>query len=355
MEVCSQNLNDPYTVLLKVNGNKCNMACEYCSELPKKFSTAQCTYNYEKFKDFLIKLPKNTDIIFHGGEPTLIGKDNIQKLVMLIKDLGYSITPTVQTNGFLDEEWVQFFKKFSSYVKVSVSIDGDEVCNVYRKTYGDKSDVAYSVTDRFLHDLDKNGVEFRCIATINHNSWRRGHEIVRYFSQYNNLKFLRINPCFDIDENGIKSWAISPSEYLECLKSAFIEMISSGCYKKIKIDPIMDIVREFNNETNVYQFKCNKFSSLFPDGLITSCDAMREIVQEIEVDENMFQNFNYPDYTTDVIEMCNKCPHISICKGGCPPLLHRYRIYASKYIGEYCQYRIGIRLFIKKYIEGEPV
>lgn len=29
MEVCSQNSSDPNTVLLKLNGNKCNMACEY--------------------------------------------------------------------------------------------------------------------------------------------------------------------------------------------------------------------------------------------------------------------------------------------------------------------------------------
>lgn len=352
MEVCSQNLKDPYTVLLKVNGNKCNMACEYCSELPKKFSVEQCTYNYDKFKSFLTKLPKNVDIIFHGGEPTLIGKDNILKLIMLVKELGYEMVPTIQTNGLLNEEWVSFFTQYSNYVRVSVSIDGDEICNRYRKTYNGDSDIAFSVTDRFLHGLDENGVEFRCIATINHNSWRRGHEIIRYFSQYDNLKFLRLNPCFDIDENGIRPWAISPSEYLECLKDAFKEMLSSGCYKKVKIDPFMDIIREFDNETNDYQFKCNKFSSLFPDGLITSCDAMREIVQNIEVDDNMFQKFIYPDYTTEVINMCNNCHDISVCKGGCPPLLYRYKLYNSEYVGEYCQYRVGIRKFIKAVIGG---
>jgi len=350
MEVCSQNLNDPYTILLKVNGNKCNMACEYCSELPKKFSVEQCTYNYAKIKELLTKLPKNAAIIFHGGEPTLIGKDNILSLVMLIKDLGYSYIPTVQTNGFLDKRWIQFFREYSSFVNVSVSIDGDEICNGYRKTYDGKKEVAYSVTDRFLHGLDKNNVEFRCIATINHNSWQRGREIVKYFSKFNNLKYLRINPCFDIDETGIKPWAISPCEYLECLQTVFIEMVSSGCYKKIKIDPLMDIIREFDNETNDYQFKCNKFSSIFPDSLITSCDAMREIIQEIEVNENMFHNFVYPDYIDDIIKMCNKCPHISLCKGGCPPLLYRYQLYNSKYVGEYCQYRVGIRMFIKKYM-----
>lgn len=353
MEVCSQNLYDPNTVLLKVNGNKCNMACEYCSELPKRFNEAQRTYDFYKFKELLLNMPKDVDLILHGGEPTLIGIDEIKKLIYLIKDLGFIRTPTIQTNGFLDYKWVVFFKEYADMVKVSVSIDGNEICNGYRKTCKGNSIKAFTVTDNFLHELEKSSVNFRCIATINNNSWKRGKEIVSYFSQYNYLKFLRINPCFDIDEKGVKPWAVTPSEYLACLKNIFMAMIESGCYKKIKIDPLMDIINELNKATNEYQFKCNKFSSLFPDGMITSCDAMREVVQNIEVNGNMFNSFVYPSYTKKVIDMCNNCPDISICKGGCPPLIYRYRKYAPKYFTEYCNYRVEIRNFIKKYLLQE--
>lgn len=353
MEVCSQNLNDPYTVLLKVNGNKCNMACEYCSELPKKFSVEQCSYDYDNFKRILVSLPKTTDIIFHGGEPTLVGKTNILKLACLIKELGYSTVPTLQTNGYLDESWVDFFAKYSDLIKVSVSIDGDVVCNSYRKTINNDSDRAFKTTDSFLHSLDSEEINFRCIATINHVSCKKGSEIVDYFSKYNNLKFLRINPCFDIDKDGVKPWAITPLEYLDCLKDVFLEMINTGCYKKIKIDPLMDIIQEFDNHTENYQFKCNKYSSIFPEGTITSCDAMREVIQPIEIDSDMFNSFKYPDYTSDVIRMCERCPNISICKGGCPPLLHRYQQIDEKYVKEYCEYRVGIRNFLKKYLEAQ--
>ena len=46
-----------------------------------------------------------------------------------------------------------------------------------------------------------------------------------FFNQFNSLKFVRMNPCFDVDKYGIKEWAISPSQYLECLKLYMVKTI----------------------------------------------------------------------------------------------------------------------------------
>ena len=118
MEVCSQNLNDPRTVLLKVNGNKCNMSCEYCSELPKKFSDEQCSFDFDKLCALIERLPRDVDIILHGGEPSLIGNENVKKIVQFIHEKGFLYKPSLQTNGFLSDEWVDFFVENRNLLKL---------------------------------------------------------------------------------------------------------------------------------------------------------------------------------------------------------------------------------------------
>lgn len=351
MEVCSQNLNDPYTVLLKVNGNKCNMACMYCSELPKNFTENQCEFDVSKVSKILQRLPRNVEIIFHGGEPSLIGKENIYWLACYIRELGFETIPSIQTNGFLDDGWVDFFANNRNLLKVSISIDGNRECNKFRRTTNFNSEKAFETVDQFLHKLDKAQIEFRCIATINSSSWNYGDDVVSYFSQYEHLKFVRLNPCFDIDKDGMKEWAITPKQYLFCLKKAFNRMLELQTYKKFKIDPLMDMIGGMQEKVEEYEFKCNKFSSIFPDGSVMSCDAMREMEQKVDIDENMFTKFIQPEYVDSIIKKCNECKDLYICRGGCPPLMHRYEQYGRGMLEEYCQYRVGIRKYIQDMIK----
>lgn len=350
MEVCSQSLNDPKTVLLKVNGNKCNMNCKYCSELPKNFSKEQCNFDYEKINTILEQLPRSVDIILHGGEPTLIGLNNIEKIINRIHELKFKLIPSIQTNGYLEKEWVEYFKNYSDRVKVSISIDGDKISNAYRRTGDSNSEKAFNKVYSFLKELDKNNVSFRCIATINNLSWNRGSELINFFNQFNSLKFVRMNPCFDVDKYGIKEWAISPSQYLECLKQAFNQMMITESYKKYKLDPLMEMIDDIYKGASIYEFKCNKYASIFPDGSITSCDAMREIKQEVNINTNLFENFMQPEYTREIIAKCNKCENLSICKGGCPPLMNRFSFVSEKLVDEYCNYRVVIRKYIRNFI-----
>lgn len=351
MEVCSQNLNDPFTVLLKVNGNKCDMKCKYCSELPKDFSEEQCTYDYNKLDAMLMKLPRDVDIILHGGEPSLIGMENIFKLINRISELGFLLKPSIQTNGYLGDKWVEFFSQNKDLLKVSVSIDGNQECNIFRRTSNLDSNKAFHTIDSFLHKLDENEIEFRCIATINSVSWDKGKDIINYFSQFKYLRFVRLNPCFDIDEEGIKEWAITPNQYLECLKQSFNTMLELETYKTFKLDPIMDMMDNLRRKTAQFEFKCNKFSSIFPNGVVTSCDAMREVEQNVEISKDMFEHFIQPEYSNWVIEKCSMCENLSICKGGCPPLMQRYNLYDKNLLEEYCHYRVAIRKYIQGFLQ----
>lgn len=118
----------------------------------------------------------------------------------------------------------------------------------------------------------------------------------------------------------------------------------------IGISDVSFIINGLDNDASVFEFKCNKFLSIFPNGLVTSCDAMREFEQKIDI-EKVFQNTVHPDYVRSCIDVCSKCKYLAVCKGGCPPLMYRYMLYAPNLLNEYCEYRVKIRQYVKEVVK----
>lgn len=341
MEVCSYAFNDPKTVLLKLNGNKCNMNCLYCSEIIKDFRDEQIKFNFDNIINIISTLPKDTHIIFHGGEPTLIGIDNIDKILSHIKKLNFEKKPSIQTNGYLNNEWVDYFYHNKNDLDLSVSLDGDFKSNYFRIINKENS---FNKVDNFLHSIDSKNIKFRCIATINSKSYNSVNSIMKYFSGFKNIKFLKLNPCFDIDDNGLKEWAITPKQYLKALKTSFNYMIKYKTYNNFKLDPITDIISGLNSHVNKFMIKCNKFYSIYSDGSIRYCDAMHTY----EKSETIFDS--YPKYIEEEIEYCKKCSMLKLCSGGCPSMINIYKKYNRDLLIEYCQYRIEIKNYILYYL-----
>ena len=354
MEVCSQNMSDPCSILLKLVGNKCNMVCEYCSELPKQYGKEQCLFDRNKIFQILRNAPKDAEIILHGGEPTLIGIEKLSDIVRLIKSLDFSSTPSIQTNGFLGDCWIDFFKENSSSLRISISIDGNRVCNGYRKARNADADETFDTVLCFINKLDAAGIEFRCIATINSLSWDKGKDILAFFQRFRHLKFLKLNPCFDIEENGLKPWAITPSQYLKCLIDVFHAMLELKTYEKFKLDPIMDIISHLEVVFHALEFKCDKFRSVYPGGLVTPCDVMDETTLCSITLEHIFDSQQLAPYIEAELAECELCENLSICAGGCPSLKSQYRRFNPTLLSEYCDYRVKIRDYLKAFIaKGE--
>lgn len=132
---------DKLQVILKV-AERCNIACDYCyyffgGDESYKDRPAYLTAEVaRKLIAFLTQGVTDLDlqeieIIFHGGEPLMIGKERfatfcenfrsgLQKVVKL--------RLSVQTNGMLvDEGWVELFERLG--VGVGVSLDGPRDLN----------------------------------------------------------------------------------------------------------------------------------------------------------------------------------------------------------------------------------
>src|SRR5262249_6309544 len=118
-------------------------------------------------------------IIFHGGEPTLIGTARFDRLarraatVLGSKLYGMS----VQTNATLvDEEWVRLFRRHQ--VHVGVSLDGPasihDTVRIDRQGRG-----THARTVAGLRRLQDGGLEPSVLCVI--DPGRSGLEVYRYF------------------------------------------------------------------------------------------------------------------------------------------------------------------------------
>jgi len=353
MEVCSHNFNDPQTVSIKVSETDCNLNCAYCycSETKTEFKKNKF-FDVNNFKQAISLLPKNTAIIFIGGEPTLIGKELLLNFINIIRENNFSIKPSILTNGYLADEWVDFFYENSDKLKLTVSIDGDEISNNFRISK-DNNKVFNKVND-FIKSIDKKNIEFRCIATVNSISCFRAEHVMEHFSQYNNLKFLKLNPCYDTSEDQLKTFAIRPNEYLKFLKQCLQIWVKKRMYYKFELEPFSSILKDKDSSQN-FEFKCPKFLSLYSNGDFFLCDTIKKQVDNKPIDIYEFNNnfqFEkfYPYYFKDEIDDCKKCNNIRICKGGCPEIKHRLRECGNEFIKEYCFYRKTIREITTNFI-----
>jgi uncharacterized protein len=131
----------PVTSLLVKVASHCNIACTYCYwfrdhsvyALPKRLRE-------DVEKAFLEKLDRHIaahglrwfELMFHGGEPLLFGRQRFQALCEALRRIGAArgceLSLAITTNGMLiDPEWAALFAHFG--VHVIISLDGPASIN----------------------------------------------------------------------------------------------------------------------------------------------------------------------------------------------------------------------------------
>ncbi|MFF7943160.1 FxsB family cyclophane-forming radical SAM/SPASM peptide maturase [Nocardia gamkensis] len=122
--------------------SRCNLACDYCymyemadqswREQPKTMSRAVFADACRTIGDHARRfgLPR-VDLVFHGGEPLMVGHENLAEFARLARELLEPITEVrlgMQTNGvLLDEEFLRICDRGG--IRIGVSIDGDREGN----------------------------------------------------------------------------------------------------------------------------------------------------------------------------------------------------------------------------------
>jgi uncharacterized protein len=127
------------TYILKVAG-RCNLSCDYCymyrhvdqswRKQPTAMSPVVWQTTARRIREHVELHPQSAiNVVFHGGEPLLLGKATMCRLLTDVQseldmleatEVDYSI----MSNGtLLDAEWIDIFYHFD--VRVGISLDGD--------------------------------------------------------------------------------------------------------------------------------------------------------------------------------------------------------------------------------------
>jgi len=335
MEVCACGACAPDTVLLKLNGTRCNLSCAYCSEIVKRRLGHM---SLDIIRELFLSLSADVDVILHGGEPLLD-----LKLAKEVIDLHYELRGKrvgIQTNGYCSLHTLEMLSAVSEKIKLGVSIDGPEHCNVYRRTATGLP--AFPAIARFLEYAKNSNISVKCISTINNVNVGCPIEVLDYFASQEAVTSLRLNPCFDVSGNGLAKYAVRPRSFLEFVKSATQYWFDSQYYRKFKLEPVLGALQsQIPLEEVNSKLPCAKYVSLYPNEVCTLCDVLGNEPVKRGIGD-LFVLHEGEDGARE----CSSCANRMRCSG-CPGILRRFAK-NNELKAEYCEYRMGYWAFISR-------
>ena len=327
---------NPISLLIKPTSGLCNLKCEYCFYFDV-MDNRDCesfgmmsNNTLEKMIRRVFEVPRlSVDLMFQGGEPTMIGLDYYELLVELVQKYNHENCPvnyTIQTNGILiDELFAKFFKKHNFLV--GISIDGiKEVNDTFRLDQLGKG--TYDRVLNGLNNLKKYDVDFNILSVVTNKTVHHTEEI------YNELKnigtdYLQFIPCIDSFDKSEGSYTLSSDNYLEFLKRLF-----DAWYEDILInrrvsiryfDDILAVLLGYPPSSCTMYGYCVKHVVIESNGNIYPCDfyVLDEWLLGNVYDNSFHEILNNPianDFVSNSINnfiKCNECKYYRICRGGC--------------------------------------
>ena len=135
--------------------------------------------------------------IWHGGEPLLRSRSFYERAIELQKRYadGRRVDNCIQTNAtLLDDEWCKFLGKHRFLV--GVSIDGTrEMHDAWRKTSNGES--SFRDVVRGIRLLEKYGIEWNAMATVNAINVEHPLEFYRFFRDELECRYLQFTPVVE--------------------------------------------------------------------------------------------------------------------------------------------------------------
>lgn len=351
----------PFHIMVKPIGPKCNLDCTYCFYLEKEVLFGEgekWKMSDELLESYVARYiaaqpPGPVTFAWQGGEPTLCGVEFFEKAVRWQKQYGRGreIENAFQTNGtLLDDAWGEFLSR--ERFLVGISIDGPEQLHdayrVKRNGRGSFADVM-----RGLEVLKRHKVEFNTLTCVNRLNSEHGGEVYDFLkgigSRY--LQFIPIverlpdaeaerlglshatPPTFaEEDENlhaPVTDWSVQPKAYGRFMWSIFKRWVvrDVGRIYVQLFDVALGKWAGIPGGLCIFSEECGRALALEHDGSLYSCDHfvypayklgnIREQSMAEMVDSAFQQDFG-KDKARRLPDYCLQCTVKFACNGGCP-------------------------------------
>jgi uncharacterized protein len=325
------NVNTIFIML----GNKCNFKCRYClqhvdtgliEELPQEINPDiyEFIYHHAVRRD-------DTDmplkIHFFGGEP-LVYFDKIKEIVSATEIFPHICYSTITNGSLFTDEIVEYFNQKNFFT--AVSWDG------------------YNSDKTRIHDIFSDPKQKECILKLNRlglsavlSSCTSIKQILTDFQKINEeyikLHHYSINvnidelfdtgiadrDLFDIDYSSIyKENEALMTKYLNCIINK--KSLDLSKTDMLYIHGLTSSVRNYiHSKTKDISYGCcgNGISTLnlTLDGALYPCHNVNTSIGTIyDTSNQLLKNDLALDCTKEqMLTMCESCPVLSICKGGC--------------------------------------
>lgn len=201
----SESIPPRIHVLAKPAGSTCNLNCAYCFYLKKEhlYPGSRFRMSDEVLESYISQLieahrTNTVTVAWQGGEPTLMGVDFYRRAIALQEKYrrpGMKFENTLQTNGtLLNDEWCEFFRK-NNYL-IGISIDGPrKLHDEHRVDRGGKP--TFDRVMRGLRLLQKHGVEYNILVTVNRTNAEHPLEVYRFFRDEVEISWLQFIPVIE--------------------------------------------------------------------------------------------------------------------------------------------------------------
>lgn len=349
--------------------NMCNLNCTYCYDKDNRYRDKNINEEFENKIDdiqrylnaiYLDKCNART-LIFHGGEPLLLGADVYEKLLEKIVEPNMKLS--IQTNGTLiNKKYIEIFKKY--HISVGISLDGcneeQNYCRIYRNGTNSFKKVMTNIKL-----LEENNIRFGIIMTISKEHIGKEKEIYDFIAD--NKLNVNMRPAFPT-KHGDNTNIMSEEEYYEFFKNIF-DIWYNDNEKKVQLKQIREIYDEFAKvlKKNYCSGSCSegencfgKFVSLDINGNVYSCNRTynnhefllgnlnNQLMDEILNNANKLAKKRIKSLKK--LE-CTKCEIYKYCYGGCPANAYSIHGDYTKPEDFFCNAKKKIHKYIKEKLE----
>jgi uncharacterized protein len=344
-----QNIIPPRIhVLAKPSGATCNLACSYCYFLDKvllypnsKFRMSEETL--DAYIKQLIETHRSNEVAvaWQGGEPTLMGVEFYRKAIQIQEKYrrpGMTFENTMQTNGtLLDDEWCQFFKE--NNFLIGLSLDGPRhLHDFYRVDKGGAP--TFDKVMRGLRLLQKHGVEYNILTTVNHINADHPVEVYKFLRDVVGTTWIQFIPVIErMNPDGLNliqvgerlsPRSVRPEQFGRFLIQVFDEWVHNDV-GQIFVQTFEATLRSWmrlpSSGMCVFDKTCGQGLALEHNGDLYSCDHFVETdyllgnINQVHMHELVSspEQYKFGENKHDTLpKYCLDCPVLFACNGECP-------------------------------------
>jgi uncharacterized protein len=333
-------------IILKL-ASRCNLNCSYCylySHDDQTYLDKPKLISDRVFDATLNRIGRYCDrqgpdagmaVVFHGGEPTMIGHHRFDVLATRARErLGSRLAGfAMQTNALLlSDDWIAVLKRHN--VHVGVSLDGDEAIHDSARVdhHGRGS---HARTLRGIELLKAHGVEPRILSVV--NPGRSGADAYRYLRglECRSMDFLL--PDVSHDNKARFYGAFGATPVADFLIGAFDAWFDEG-NGAVRVRLFWDLLKSLlggAGSTDAFGNPLMSYLIVDTDGAVEALDALRVCAPAMSqsglnvLTDDLFDLHRGLPLLQQAVHDgfplpsgCKACPDRELCGGGYLP--HRY-------------------------------